>query len=148
MRRKVFVVAALAVCLFMLTAASCPTTMKDWPPKKKAIWANGLYIKQWDSYNTTIATAAGVDPIVYMDMVSSDDPTMRAQAEEITKNANLTEEQRKVLRVQKKALKSMEAALDLYEIAITTGQQPSPALEARLLGLSNQLEAWLLAQDW
>lgn len=148
MKRKCFLAASLILAFLFLVAASCPQTMKDWSPKQKAIYANGLYVKQWDAYVNKIAFAANVDPVTYMTMVMSDDPGMQAQAREIAKNANLTEEQRKVLRAQKKALLGMEKALDLYEAAIEGGSVPSEALEKELLSLSNQLENWLLTQNW
>ena len=146
MKRKAFVLAALLVAFFLLTAASCPTSMKDWPPKKKSMYANGLYIKQWDAYVNKIAYAANMDPLKYMEMVMN--PAMKAQAAEIAKSANLTEDERKVLRAQKTALLSMEVALDLYDAAIMSGTMPSPALEKRLAALSYQLENWLLKQNW
>lgn len=149
-RRVAIALLALVMAFSLMLVGGCATTqvMKDWNPKQKAIYANGLYVKQWDAYVNKIAIAANVDPLAYMEMVMSEDPGIKAEAARIAKEANLTEEQRKVLRVQKKALISMEAALDLYELAIAEGRFPSPALEARMLSLSNQLESWLLAQDW
>lgn len=151
-RKKILLVVLMVLLAFSL--ASCamfsniPTKdeMAAWSPKKKAIYANGLYVKEWDSYVNKIAFAANTDPLVYMQMVASDDPAMHAQAAEIAKNANLTEAERNTLRAKKAALTEMETALDLYETVVDGGGVPSPALEGQLLRLIDRLEKWALAQ--
>lgn len=146
-RNRLLMVAVLL--MFMLSG--CGTKyMKEWNPKQRAIYAEGLYIKQWDAHNNKIAYAAGVDPDLLAEMVISEDPIVKQQVADIGEiaKANLTEAERKVLRTQKKVLVQTEHALDLYEIAIETGKQPSPALEKQIINLSNQLETWLLEQPW
>ena len=114
--KKTKLILLLIVTVFFLTGClaeilSNVKSIVDMTPKEKATLFNNLYVAQYDDY---------------MQMVTG---------------GVLSEEQKKVLRAKKKALVKVRPLLLQYSNYVAMGLKPTPALEAEILKLLNELGA-------
>ena len=111
-RRVAGVLAAFGLALLVASCATQKGTLSwnNLTPEGKAAFALSVYNTEYDNYLL------------------------------LAKKPNLTEEEKKVLRVKRKVLVALKPVLDSYATYVRSGQLPPQELERKLLDLVTQLE--------
>lgn len=106
----------LALLVMLLLVASCGAFQKvkelrfdEMSSEQKAVWMNDIYSSQYDDYKVM-----AIMP-------------------------NLTESQKKMMRVKKKIFTEVWPLLKLYSKYVATGVIPAAELEAKIMKLLNRL---------
>lgn len=128
------------VVMFLVGCIPFMSGIDTWSPKKKAVYAMGLYIKHYDWYVTKLAFATGKTPDEFA-VLMDENP---AEAQRLADGANLTEAERIPMRQLKKILTNAWPIIEGYNLIVDAGQDPSPEMEAQLLNYIDAIESMAL----
>lgn len=118
-------ISVLIAILFLFVLLACPKmqAINDMSSKEKAVWMLGVYNSQYSDY--MITTGHNID--LNGNWVK-------------TKEVNLSEDQKQVLREKKKVLSELYPLIMIYDGYVEKGLVPDREMEQKIIDLINRIQ--------